>query len=84
MQQLKRVLLRFYVTIVGHFKGKSPNFFFRRLWKGKTQVFEAPTGYSTVEEAFNAFLCDNIWSKPLILAKKCALRNKKFAISKVF
>ena len=62
MQQQKRFLLHFYVTIFGHFKGKSPKNFFTRLWKGKTRVFEAPTGYRTAEEGFIAFLCDNIWA----------------------
>jgi len=48
MQQQKRFLLHFYVTIFGHFKGKSPKNFFRRLCKGKFQVFQAPTGYYLV------------------------------------
>ena len=34
-----RLLLHFYVTIFGHFKGKRPKKFFRRLCKGKIQVF---------------------------------------------
>ena len=35
--------------------------FFRRLWSGKIQVFQAPTGYSTADKAFIADLCDNIF-----------------------
>ena len=62
MQQQKRFLFHFYVTIFGHFKGKSPKKFFRRLCKGKIQVFQAPTGYSTADKAFIAVLCDNIWT----------------------
>ena len=57
-----RLLLRFYVTIFGHFKGKSQKNFFRRLLRGKIQVFQAPTGYSTADKAFIAVLCDNIWT----------------------
>ena len=34
---------------------------FRRLWRGKIQVFQAPTGYSTADKAFIAVLCDNVW-----------------------
>ena len=56
-----RLLLQFYVTIFGHFKGKSPKNYFTRLWRGKIQVFQAPTGYSTADKAFIAVLCDNIW-----------------------
>ena len=32
------------------------------IWKGKIQVFQAPTGYSTADKAFIAVLCDNIWT----------------------
>ena len=39
---------------------KAKQFGFTRLWTGKIQVFQAPTGYSTAEEAFIAFLSDNI------------------------
>ena len=49
------------MTIFGHFKGKRPKKIFRRLCKGKIQVFQAPTGYSTADKAFIADLCDNIW-----------------------
>ena len=63
IQQLTRLLLQFYVTIFGHFKGKSPKKnYFTWLCKGKIQVFQAPTGYSTADKAFIAVLCDNIWT----------------------
>ena len=107
IQQLTRLLLQIYVTIFGHFKGKSQkNLFYKalekkntsisspdrifnswqgfycrfmwqyldilrekakknyftRLWTGKIQVFQAPTGYSTADKAFIAVLCDNIWA----------------------
>jgi hypothetical protein len=51
------------VTIFGHFDGKSQKkIYFRRLLRGKTQVFQAPTRYSTADKAFIADLCDNIWT----------------------
>jgi hypothetical protein len=49
------------VTIFGHFKRKKPKKFISEgFGGGKKQVFQAPTGYSTAEEAFIAFLSDNI------------------------
>jgi hypothetical protein len=62
IQQLTRLLLQFYVTIFGHFKGKSQKKYFRRLWRGEIQVFQAPAGYSTADKDFIAVLCDNIWT----------------------
>jgi hypothetical protein len=63
IQQLTRLLLQFYVTIFGHFKGKSQKKnIFKGFGRGKIQVFQAPTGYSTADKAFIAVLCDNIWT----------------------
>ena len=46
-----------YLDILGE---KAKKFGFTRLWTGKIQVFQAPSGHSTAEEAFIAFLSDNI------------------------
>ena len=46
-----------YLDILGE---KAKQFGFTRLWTGKIQVFQAPTGYSTAEKAFIAFLSDKI------------------------
>jgi hypothetical protein len=62
IQQLTRLLLQIYVTIFGHFKGKSQKKIFYKALERKTQVFQAPTGYSTADKAFIADLCDNIWT----------------------
>ena len=47
-----------YLDILGE---KAKKFCFTRLWTGKIQVFQAPTGYSTADKAFIAVLCDNVW-----------------------
>ena len=61
IQQLTRLLLQFYLTIFGHFNGKKPKkIILEGFGEGKIQVFQAPTGYSTAEEAFIAFLSDSI------------------------
>ena len=126
IQQLTRLLLQFYVTIFGHFRGKSQKkifykalerknssipspdrifnswqgfycsfmwqyldilrekakifFFFRRLWRGKIQVFQAPTGYSTADKAFIAVLCDNILAFEGEKAKKNYFRTCGFSL----
>jgi hypothetical protein len=41
IQQLTRLLLQIYVTIFGHFRGKSQKIYFTRLWTGKIQVFNS-------------------------------------------
>jgi hypothetical protein len=33
---------------------KAKKNYFTRLWRGKIQVFQAPTGYSTADKAFIA------------------------------
>jgi hypothetical protein len=49
---------------------KAKKNYFTRLWRGKIQVFQAPTGYSTADKAFIAVLCDNIWPFGQEKAKK--------------
>ena len=63
MQQQKRFLLHFYVTIFGHFKGKRPKKnFLEGPAREKYKYFTPPTGNATAKEVFIAFLCDNIWT----------------------
>jgi hypothetical protein len=69
------------VTIFWHFKEKKPKkIFFRRLWRGKIQVFQAPTGYSTADKAFIAVLCDNILAFEGEKAKKIYFRTCGFSL----
>ena len=68
MQQLKRLLLHFYVTIFGHFKGirpKKKNF--RRLCKGKIQVFYTPNRKCN---SWKGFCCIFMWQYLGILKEK--------------
>ena len=46
-----------YLDILGE---KAKKTILEGFGEGKIQVFQAPTGYSTAEEAFIAFLSDNI------------------------
>ena len=48
------------------------------------QVFHAPTGYSTAEEGFIAFLCDNIWAVLREKAKKKILTRLWKGKTRVF
>ena len=48
-----------YLAILGE---KAKKIYFTRLLRGKLQVFQAPTGYSTADKAFIADLCDNLWT----------------------
>jgi hypothetical protein len=41
---------------------KAKKKFLEGFGRGKIQVFQAPTGYSTADKAFIAVLCDNIWT----------------------
>ena len=63
---------------------KAKKFGFTRLWTGKIQVFQAPTGYSTAEEAFIAFLSDNIFNFEAKEAKKFFFEAQIQRISEVF
>ena len=49
IQQLTRLLLQFYVTIFGHFKGKSHrNLFLKALGEEKYKYFQPKLGYPPI------------------------------------